>query len=145
MMGNLRGNLHNVSLTSRNRATCADPGIFVRGVQVRRPENVFDNVFCLFLVLNLFYSLQRGSNGFITEKINNFPWIQHFSEGGGGCVIQMLFSIETHITCDFQGGGLDSISPPPPSGSAHGLGDLEHVITFLTIYSTQAPFDAFEM
>ena len=65
----------------------------------------------LFSVLNLFYSLHRGSNGLITEKtlllyfskdpegVQNFP-------GRGGVqlcfqgVIQMLISIETHTTCD---------------------------------------------
>ena len=34
------------------------------GVEARRPEISLDNV---FLVINLFYSLQSGSNGFITE------------------------------------------------------------------------------
>ena len=40
------------------------------GVQVRQPENSLDNVFFFFffIVLNLFYSKQRGSNGFITVK-----------------------------------------------------------------------------
>ena len=39
----------------------------------------------IFLVLNLFYSLQRGYNGFITEKTNIiFPKIQYFPGGGGG-------------------------------------------------------------
>ena len=33
-------------------------------VEARRPENGLDNV---FLAINLFYSLQSGSNGFITE------------------------------------------------------------------------------
>ena len=49
---------------------------------------------CLFLFFNLFYSLQRGSNRFITEKSiicqgsNNFHGVQHlkggqtFSRGG---------------------------------------------------------------
>ena len=69
----------------------------VKGVQVRRPENSLDNV---FLVLNLFYSLQRGSNSFITEKTIIF-------QGGGPTFtggptfsrgVQMLISIETHIT-----------------------------------------------
>ena len=54
------------------QGSCADPGIFVRrgggggggGVEYRRPENSLDN---FFLVINLFYSLQSGSNGFITE------------------------------------------------------------------------------
>ena len=35
------------------------------GVMARRPEISLDK---FFLVLKLFYSLQRGSNGFITEK-----------------------------------------------------------------------------
>ena len=34
------------------------------GVEALRPENSLDNV---FLVINLFYCLQSGSNGFITE------------------------------------------------------------------------------
>ena len=41
----------------------------VGGVLVRRSENSLDNVFFFFfIVLNLFYSKQRGSNGFIKEK-----------------------------------------------------------------------------
>ena len=56
---------------------------------------------------NLFYSLQRGSNGFITH----FPGVSNFFQVGGGGV-QMLISIETHITitCDFPGGS----GPPIP-------------------------------
>ena len=46
-------------------------------------------------LLNLFYSLKRGSNGFITHFPGGGP---NFSGGGG--------PIETHITitCDFPGG-----------------------------------------
>ena len=40
--------------------------------------------------------------------------------GGGGSRVQVLISIETHITCDFPGGG-GSGPPITPSGSAHGL------------------------
>ena len=79
--------------------------------------------FCQFyLVLSLFYSLKRGSNGFIAEKTililykgsrgsHYFPkrGVQFFPGGGGGGV-QMLISIETHIcTCYFPGG----VSGPP--------------------------------
>ena len=34
--------------------------------------------------------------------------------GGGGSRVQVLISIETHITCDFPGGGggPDPLSPP---------------------------------
>ena len=56
-------------------------------------------------LLNLFYSLQRGSNGFIPH----FPGGPTFSRGGG---VQVLISIKTHITitCDFPGG----FGPPIP-------------------------------
>ena len=44
----------------------------------------------------------------------------NFFRGGGGWGVgggvQMLISIETHITCDFSGGGPN---PLPPSESAH--------------------------
>ena len=83
--------------------------------------------FCQFyLVLSLFYRLQRGSNGFIAEKTILIPRIQRgplFSRGGvklfpGGGGVQMLISLETHIrTCDFPGGVRTLLFP---SGSAHG-------------------------
>ena len=81
--------------------------------------------FCQFyLVLSLFYSLQRGSNGYNAEKTililyqgsRGGPLLsrgrQTFSRGGGG---QMLISIETHErTCYFPGGGGSGPQPPPP-------------------------------
>ena len=39
----------------------------------KRPGQRF---FCFLLVLNLFYSLHRGSNGFITEKNYTFQRIE---------------------------------------------------------------------
>ena len=69
------------------------------GVEARRPENSLDNV---FLVINLFYSLQSGSNGFITEGRRG----SNFFQGVG-------VSKETHITCDFpEGGGSGPPNPP---------------------------------
>ena len=74
-----------------------------------------------YLVLSLFYSLKRGSNGFIAEKTililyKGFRGGPLFSGGGRGGVqlfpggVQMLISIETHIrTCYFPGG----VSGPP--------------------------------
>ena len=50
----------------------------------------------------------RGSNIFQGGGSN-------FFQGGGG--FQVLFFIETHITCDFAGEGVRN--PYPPSGSAH--------------------------
>ena len=61
------------------------------GVEARRPVNSLDNV---FLVINLFYNLQSGSNGFITEGRRG----SNFFQGVG-------VSKETHMTCDFPGGG----------------------------------------
>ena len=84
-------------------ATWADPGIFV---------------------LSLFYSLKRGSNGFIAEKTililykgsRGGPLFSGGGGGGGGVSnffqrgVQMLISIETHKrTCYFPGG----VSEPP--------------------------------
>ena len=79
------------------------------GVQAWRTENSLGNVF--ILVLNLFYSLQRGSNGFITEKTLLFQGSRGgptFSEGGGG--VSNFFQGEMHITCDVPG-GTDPLSP----------------------------------
>ena len=47
-------------------------------------------IFCqLYLVLSLFYSLQRGSNGFIAEKTILILYQGsrgvHYFPGGGGC------------------------------------------------------------
>ena len=88
--------------------------------------------FCQFyLVLSLFYSLQRGSNDFFAEKtlLVLYQWSKGgplFSRGGGGGGgghfpgggVQMLVFLETHIrTCYFPGG---CPNPLFPSGSAHG-------------------------
>ena len=92
------------------------------GVEARRPENSLDIV---FLVINLFYNLQSGSNGFITEGRRG----SNFFQGVG-------VSKETHITCDFQGGGgPDPLTPPldPHVGSPdatvclqnHGLSKIK--------------------
>ena len=78
-----------------------------RGVEARRPENSLNNV---FLVINLFYILQSGSNGFITEgrRGSNFFQVVGVSK-------------ESHITCDFPGGGGGGPDPLTPSGSARGV------------------------
>ena len=88
--------------------------------------------FCQFyLVLSLFYSLQRESNGSIAEKTILILYQGSrggplFSRGGGcqtfsrGRGVQILISLETHIrTCYFPGVG-GCPDPLSPSGSAHG-------------------------
>ena len=84
---------------SGQEATCADPGICCQ----------------FYLILSLFYNLQRGSNGFIAEK--TILILYQGSKGGplfpGGCPtfsrgggVQKLISLETHIrTCYFPEGG----------------------------------------
>ena len=76
------------------------------------------NLCQFYLVLSLFNSLQRGSNGFIAEKTllilyQGSKGGRLFATGGvklfpGGGGVQMLVSLETHIrTCYFPGGGSD--------------------------------------
>ena len=93
-------------------------------------------IFCPFyLVLSLFYSLQRGSNGFIADKTILILYQGSrggplFPGGGGGYPtfskgVQMLISIETHIrTCYFPGGGVRTPYPPldPHMGNVITLG-----------------------
>ena len=50
-----------------------------------------------------------------------------FHGGGGGGGVQWVISIETHITCDFPGGG--GRTPYPPSGSAHAISQLIFLIS----------------
>ena len=94
-----------------------------------------------YLVLSLFYTLQRGSNGFIAEKtiliLYQGSRKVHYFPGGGGFQllpggVQLLLSIETHIcTCFFSRGG-GCPNPLSPSGSAHG--QCHHNgITFITV------------
>ena len=86
---------------------------------------------------HLYRDNMRGSRNFVLGGIQAPQLILQFTEGvqwfnytfsrgvqlflGGGGV-QLLISIETHIsiTCDFPGGGGGVWTPYPPSGSAHG-------------------------
>ena len=89
-------------------------------VQVHLPENSSDNVVFCFLVLSLFYSFTEGVQWLFQRKLlflKVSEGVQLFQGGraifsmeGGG--VQWVISIETHITCDFPGGGgADPISP----------------------------------
>ena len=83
-----------------------------------------------YLVLSLFYSLQRGSNGLFPRKLflyfTKYPEGVHYFPGGRGCQtfsrgVQMLISLETHVrTCYFPGGGGGCPDPLSPSGSVYG-------------------------
>ena len=74
--------MHTSALTA-----CADPGIFVRGSRPDGQKTAWTKFFSIFLVLNLFYSLQKGSNGLLQRKLyfsKDPEGVQHFRGGGGG-------------------------------------------------------------
>ena len=93
-----------------------------RGVQARPPENSLDTVF----LSSTYFTVNRGGPMVLLQRrqyfskdpkrVQYFPGGPTFSWGGGGGV-QMLISIETHMTCDFPG----VLTPYPHSGSAHDL------------------------
>ena len=81
--------------------------------------------FCQFyLVLSLFYSLKRGSNGFIAEKTILILYQGSrggplYSGGGGGVQlipggggVLLLISIEIHIRTFYFPGGVRTPYPP---------------------------------
>ena len=87
--------------------------------------------FCqCYLVLSLFYTLQRGSNGFIAEKTILIVYQGSrvgplFSRGGGGVKLFPRGGPNANFfrnPCTYllfsRGGGVRT--PYPPSGSAHG-------------------------
>ena len=94
--------------------------------QARRPDNSMDNV--CFSPQFILQSTEGGggwSNDFLQRKlyfskdpegVQHFPGVQLFPGG-----IQMLISIETHITCEFPGGGSGPPIPPSPFGSANAI------------------------
>ena len=106
----------NMALFRSDRFTCADPGIFVRGVQVRLTKKkalttfFFFFFFFFFLVLSLFYRSQMV----------NFKEIYHFTSipegvqhcpggggGGGGGLFQRHIRVCTILY-------IGSYPPPPP-------------------------------
>ena len=81
----------------------------------------------------------------ISKKISFFkvPEEDPTFPGGGGGGSNCLFPIETHITCDFPGGGVRT--PCPPSGSAlgpHTFVEIDHEIISTVILLPSA--DAFK-
>ena len=92
-------------------------GVSGAGGNMRGSRDFFQS----YLVLSLFYSLQRGSYGFIAEKtililfqgsrggpLFSRGGVKLFPGVGGG--VQMLISLETHVrTCFFSRG----VSGPP--------------------------------
>ena len=123
--------------------TCADPGIFVSGVQVNLTKKLW-RCFFVFLVLILFYWSQmvifeenyhfQGSRGGLT-----------FSRGGGGGS-NCLFPIETHKR------EWPPAPTPPLDPHLQKLWCLNESSTIchsialsLTLYSIKAPFDTLKI
>ena len=81
-----------------------------------------------YLVLSLFYTLQRGSNGFIAEKTILILYqrsrkVHYFPGGGGGSNFyqegpNVTFYRNPYMYLVFSRGGCPD--PISPSGSAHG-------------------------
>ena len=119
--------------------SCADLRFFFRGWSRSEGHKTVWTTFYLvfFLALNLIY--RGGPIVLLQRKLyfsKDLEGVQHFPGGGGGPTfsrgggggVQMLISIETHITCDFPGwgGGSRPLSPPldshmPVNGKIQGL------------------------
>ena len=88
-------------------------------------KKISDVVFFTFYLFSPQLILQKSNGHFqrnlsffkVPEGVQHFPGGPTFSRGGGGGS-NCLFPIETHITCDFPGGGGGVRTPCPPSGSA---------------------------
>ena len=96
---------------------CADPGIFVRGGPGQLDKKKALTFFFFFFFFSPQPILQKSNGRFqrnlsffkVPEGVQHFPGGSNFFQGGSNC----LFPIETHITCDFPGGGggPDPLSP----------------------------------
>ena len=68
-----------------------------------------------------YFTVYRGDLMILLHRKLNFSkdpeGVQHFPGGGGPAFsrgVQMLISIDTHITCDFPGGSVPPIPPLDP-------------------------------
>ena len=127
-------------MCDQHSLTCADPGIFVKGGPGQSAKKSSDNFF-FFLVLSLFYRSQMVNFKEIYH-LSRFQRGSNFFQGGGS---NCLWTIETHITCDFSGG---SAGPPVPPLDPHLASDqpaqtleysmsvellIEHHLEFLSL------------
>ena len=97
---------------------------FRQGGPGQSDKKSFDNVFFFFFFIFFYFSPQlilQKSNGQF-QRNRSFSGSNIFQGGGGGGPTfsrggggsNCLFPIETHLTCDFPGGGGGSGPPVPP-------------------------------
>ena len=119
----LKINSHYPQIPKTPGAPCADPGFFVRGVQVNLTKKLWQRFFwstayftevkwLIFLKKTIIFQGSRGGPTF-SRGGGGF---QLFPVGGG---VQLLIPYRTHITFDLPGGG-GVRTPCRPSGSALG-------------------------
>ena len=98
--------------------SCADSGIFVRvGGPGQSDKKALTTFFfspqhILQLTNDLFQ--RKLKKTIIFQGFRGGPTFSrgsNFFQGGGGRRVQLLIPIETHITCDFPGGGSGPLSP----------------------------------
>ena len=123
---------YNSNVDFSETQTCADPGIFVRGgggpgQADKKALATFFFLFFFFFSFSPQLILQKSNGQFlrnltffkVSEGVQHFPGGPTFSRGSN-----CLFPIETHITCDFQGGPdpLSTALPRVPHLSNNYLG-----------------------
>ena len=110
---------------------CADPGIFVRGGPGQSDKKSSDNLFFFkssanfkevkWSILNKIYHSSRFQRG---PTLSRGGGGSNFFQRGSNC----LFPIESHITCDFPGGGVRTPCPPPLDLHLSSLFILPHLV-----------------
>ena len=90
------------------------------GVQVSLTKKSSDNAFFSpqLILQKSNGQFQRNLSFFkVLEGVQHFPGGSNFYQRGGGS--NCFFPIETHITCDFPGGGRGRTPCPPPPLDPH--------------------------
>ena len=100
---------------------------FVRGVQARQPKNSLDDFLCVFFQSSTYFTVYIGGPMVLLQRKLYFSkdpeGVQHFP-GGGSNIFRgggggPNAAIETHIACDFRGGGGGGSGPPIPPLHPH--------------------------
>ena len=94
---------------SRNFRQGGGGGGGSRSIWQKSSDNVYFFIYYISLILSLFYRRQMV-NFKENYQFSRFQRGPTFSRGGGSNLfegVQLLIPIETHITCDFPGGGGD--------------------------------------